>query len=85
MISSIDGELQRLRTAFGVANDAFKPMDRSRLLQTAAAIESTAEFVSAGLNRFSRLLTPLTYRETALAAASAFMQSAKRFHLTIDH
>ena len=85
MISSIDGELQLLRTALGVANDAFKPMDRSRLLQTAAAIESTAEFVSAGLNRFGRLLTPLTYRETALAAASAFMQSAKRFHLTIDH
>ena len=85
MISSIDGELQRLRTALGVANDAVKPMDRRRLLQTAAAIESTAEFVSADLNRFSRLLTPLTYRETTLAAASAFMQSAKLFHQTIDH
>ncbi len=85
MILSIDGELQRLRTALGVANDAVKPMDRRRLLQTAAAIESTAEFVSADLNRFSRLLTPLTYRETTLAAASAFMQSAKLFHQTIDH
>jgi len=84
MVAAIDDELLRLRTSLRIERKPPEPVAQRRLLRTAAAIESTAEFIDADLQRYSSLLTPLTFRTTALSASSAFLQSAKIFHQLID-
>ena len=84
MLAAIDGELAQLRGHLELQGDEVQLVSRDKVLRTAAAIESTAEFISADLNRFSSQLFPQTYRETVLYAASDFMQSAKLFHQAVD-
>ena len=84
MLAAIDGELAQLRGHLELQGDEVQLVSRDKVLRTAAAIESTAEFISADLNRFSSQLFPQTYRDTVLYAASDFMQSAKLFHQAVD-
>ncbi|MDA8967891.1 hypothetical protein N9F76_01215 [bacterium] len=84
MVAAIDDELLRLRTSLRIERNTQEPVDQRHLLRTAAAIESTAEFIDADFQRYSSLLTPLTFRTTALSASSAFLQSAKLFHQLLD-
>ena len=84
MVLAIDSEFQRLDAGLGVQDDAGDAFDHKRLLRIAAAIESTAGFVDADLQRYRNLLSPLAFRDTTLSASSAFLQSAKLFHQLID-
>lgn len=84
MVLAIDNELQRLGAGLGIQNDAGEAFDHKQLLRIAAAIESTAGFVDADLQRYRSLLAPMTFRDTTLTASSAFLQSAKLFHQLID-
>lgn len=82
-VSAIDDELRRLRSGFGGRN-ATGVFDPERLLRIAAAIQSTAGFVDADLQRYGGLLSPLAFRDTTLAASSAFLRSARLFHQLLD-
>ena len=84
MISAIDIELQRLEAGLGVENQGSDTIDQQQLLRLGAAIESTAGYVDADLQRYGSLMQPLAFRDTTLSASSAFLQSAKMFHRLID-
>lgn len=84
LVLAIDNEFQRLDAGTGIQHAGHEAFDEKRLLRIAAAIESTAGFVDADLQRYKSLLTPLAFRDTTLSASSAFLQSAKLFHQLID-
>ena len=83
-LTGIHSELDRLRQVFATAGAEGKPVEVQSLLQTAAAIESTAAFVDSDLRRFSRLLSPPDFRERLLNASAGFHQHATRFHQLLD-
>jgi len=83
-LTGIHSELDRLRQVFATDGAEGKPVEVQSLLQTAAAIESTAAFVDSDLRRFSRLLSPPDFRERLLNASAGFHQHATRFHQLLD-
>ncbi|MDE0865872.1 MAG: hypothetical protein OSA98_18960, partial [Rubripirellula sp.] len=83
-VAGIHSECRRLRSALATGGVGVQLVDFPRLRRTAAAIESTAAFVDADLQRYSRLLTPLAFRERLLTASAGFQQTAKRFHELLD-
>ena len=79
ILSEIDGACGELRSALGISGGAV-PITANQLVQSAAALEGTAEYINRELKRYERDLTPGSFRNSVTDAAREFYNHSKELH-----
>ena len=80
VLAEIERSCQELRGTLGVGGDSGIPITAAQLIQAAAALEGTAEFINDSLRRDSRDLTPGSYRSSVTSAAREFYTHSRELH-----
>ena len=80
LLSEIERSCGELRQALGVAGGGASPISASQLIQAAAALEGTAEYINDEIRRNSRDLTPSSFRSSISSGAREFYSHAKELH-----
>ena len=79
-ISEIDQLAGQLREFYGVLPSGDAPMDVTRLVSTAAAIESGAEYLKADIDRFARYFSSGSYRNSITDAVRDLHRHSRELH-----
>ncbi len=80
LLSEIERSCGELRQALGVAGGGASPICGSQLIQAAAALEGTAEYINDEIRRNSRDLTPSSFRNAISSGAREFYDHSKELH-----
>lgn len=83
-LAEIDRSVEQLRAALGVAGNVVATIDIHSLLQAAASLEGTSEYLDADLQRYARYLEPDSYRKSLLAGSEEFHHHAKHLHALLS-
>jgi hypothetical protein len=80
LLDAIERECLMLRRALNVESSAVVPLRLDELIDIAAALEGSAEYFRADIDRYQRFLKPADYRRSISRAADDFYAAAKRLH-----
>ncbi|TWU39676.1 hypothetical protein [Novipirellula artificiosorum] len=83
-IAEIDRACQQLRSDFGIEGIHAPTSSLGNLVQAAAALEGTAEYLDEQLNRYQKSIRPSSYRDSLRGAASDLYLHSKRLHEALD-
>ncbi|QDT10377.1 hypothetical protein [Planctomycetes bacterium K23_9] len=84
LLGDIERACGELRVALGVAGSESSSISASQLIQAAAALEGTSEFINSELRKYSRDLTPSSFRNSVTSAAREFYTHARELHEEIS-
>lgn len=80
VLDAIERECLVMRRALQVEASAVVPLRLDELIDIAAALEGSAEYFRADIDRYERYLQPADYRRSISRAADDFYAAAKRLH-----
>ncbi len=83
-IAEIDRACEQLRAGFGIENTHAPDGSIGRLVQAAAALEGTAEFLEEQIKRYQKNLKPDSYRDSVRDAARELHHHSKELHESLD-
>lgn len=83
-LASIDHECQHMRGALGSSPSGAAPVLHDELIQAAAALEGSSEYLVADLQRYERYLQPASYRKSITEATQEFHHHAKQLHAELS-
>lgn len=82
-LTTIDHECERIRRALGV--EAVGPSIRyEELIQLAAALEGSAEYFDADIQRYKRYFQPASYRDSIMRGNQEFFHHTKQLHAKLS-
>ncbi|NNE01263.1 MAG: hypothetical protein HKN47_28450 [Pirellulaceae bacterium] len=84
VLVDIDRNMQELRQALGGSSGGSVAISASQLIQAAAALEGTAEYINDRLRASSRNLQPSSFRNSVTTAAREFHLHARELHEEIS-
>lgn len=79
-LGSIDQECDSIRAALGMGTAAGPSIRHEELVQVAAGLEGSAEYLDADIQRYERYLKPDSFRKSILEASREFHHHAKQLH-----
>lgn len=79
-MASIDQECDQLRRALDMTSNREPTIRHEQLIEVAAALEGSAEYLDADLHRYERYLQPESFRKSTMEAAHEFYHHAKQLH-----
>ncbi|MFK8113475.1 MAG: hypothetical protein AB8B91_14820 [Rubripirellula sp.] len=79
-LAAIDQECDRIRVALGVTPGSGQSIRFDELIQAAAALEGSAEYFEADIQRYKRYFQPAAYRDSIVASSHEFFHHAKQLH-----
>jgi hypothetical protein len=84
-LATIDHECVRIRGALGLTGSNPQPIAHEELIQVAAALEGSAEYLDADIHRYERYLKPDSYRKSLVNASHELHHHAKELHAKLSN
>ncbi len=79
-LASVQRECDFLRNGLGMSVMAAQPLDHEMLIEAAASLEGSAEFLMIDVRRYERYVEPESFRRSVVGASQAFHAHAKQLH-----
>lgn len=79
VISAVDRDLSQIQSSLG-GRGANLQASLNELVELAAALEGSSEYLEADLKRYERYLQPASYRSAMMRAAGDFHDESRRLH-----
>jgi hypothetical protein len=83
-LASINQECDSIRGALGMTTAAGPTIRHEELVQVAAALEGSSEYLDADIHRYERYLKPDSFRKSIVEASHEFHHHAKQLHAELS-
>ncbi len=83
-LASINQECDSIRAALGMTTAAGPTIRHEELVQVAAALEGSSEYLDADIHRYERYLQPDSFRKSIVEASHEFHHHAKQLHAELS-
>ncbi len=83
-LASIDQECDHIRGALGMTTATAPAIRYEELVQVAAALEGSSEYLDADIHRYERYLKPDSFRQSMVDASYEFHHHAKQLHADLS-
>ena len=84
-LAVVDHETERIRSALGISGSEAQPIAHEELVQVAAALEGSAEYLDADLKRYEKYLKPDSYRKSLAKSSHDLHHHAKELHAKLSN